>query len=296
MTPETKAVRRQRVQASDMYRILSLCPHGWGGPIDAYMDKLGLLPDSDSESQWLGRVFEGAVAKAYSLREGVKVRKVRAPHGIIVHPTIPWIGCSPDREVVGLPVWLECKRTGQRDGWGDEGTDQIPGYYLVQVQWQLLCAEHLGIERVDVAVDYCGQELRIYRIFPSEEIQDLMLMAAAEFWDRVQRRDPPPIGEECPHKADLLNLLYPPEAGTMGYLEGDLLAMAKTYREMGQEAGAIEKERSSLRDRLLAAMGTLESARLDDGTELVRRRIVSPPKMSKGKDHWELRFRRTKDE
>jgi hypothetical protein len=76
---------------------------------------------------------------------------------IVAHEAHPWATCSPDDVViedgVGEVCLVEYKSTSifGRNKWGDEGSDQIPDLYNLQVQW---CCEILDLPRWEVVAGF----------------------------------------------------------------------------------------------------------------------------------------------
>jgi hypothetical protein len=73
---------------------------------------------------------------------------------------------------------LECKYViGSWDGWGPDGSDEIPVHYRAQALWQL---DTLGVDTTYVAA-WHGAELRIYPINRDERDLRVMRTAAEMF-------------------------------------------------------------------------------------------------------------------
>ena len=84
--------------------------------------------------------------------------------------------------------------------WGDEGTDQIPESYLVQVAWYSAICD---VPKVDIAVLIGGQNYREYTYTRDQELEEKLIKIACNFWhNHVQKRIPP----KCSSLADTFNL------------------------------------------------------------------------------------------
>jgi predicted phage-related endonuclease len=85
-------------------------------------------------------------------------------------------------------VLVEAKSAADMSEWGDEGTDVIPAYYLVQVQWQMHVS---GIHRCYVPV--IGPRLKFaeYVVDYDAESGPLLERRMREFYDSLTSDTPP---------------------------------------------------------------------------------------------------------
>lgn len=101
-----------------------------------------------------------------------------------------WAGCTVDAltEWEGKQVIVEAKSTASSKGWGKPGTDEIPGYYMAQVLFQLALT---GADRCYVAV--IGPYLRFaeYVIPADPPMQQRVLDACRRFYDSLGDPEPP---------------------------------------------------------------------------------------------------------
>ncbi len=204
--------RRKGVTASEIAALMGLS--NWETPFALYHRKLGNLPEQeDNLSMAVGRHFEAFVAGLFAERHpefGV------GGDGQTLFASLerPWQMATPDRILYdagrisgpNLAV-LECKTDAAYDGWGEDGTDEIPVKYRCQVLWQ---CDVLGVTAWYVACLFThSRKLRIYH----GEIDDhakadleLMRWEAAEFLSRIDRRDEPPVDWKPPTTAALKHL------------------------------------------------------------------------------------------
>lgn len=199
LTPEQHKIRSMGVGSSDIAAIAGLSP--WAQPIDIYRRKLGLAPPAKGAYLTAGHVLEDPVAKWASRRRGWTLRRCKRT---LVHQREPWIVATPDRFICerkvgsarGARIALaEIKTAGTREGWGTEGTDQIPDYYRTQCQWQLtvIRSRQPHIELVYVPVFFfTSRQLAIYKVTHSGVLEEALVEVGYEFWhDRVLAEDPP---------------------------------------------------------------------------------------------------------
>jgi len=178
--------RRKGIGGSDVAAICGLSK--WKTPLEVYMDKLGLAdPIEDNPSMLWGRLLEPIVRQRYADETG---REVLVPDEIIVHPKYKHMLANLDGATTDKRV-LEVKTARDAREWGEPGTDEIPQYYLLQVQHYMIVT---GYEIADVAALIGGSDFRIYEIPADKELQSMIIEAEAEFWDKVQNKiEPDPI-------------------------------------------------------------------------------------------------------
>lgn len=175
--------RRRGIGGSDVAGILGMSK--WKTPLQVYLDKIGKAEDTpDNEAMLWGRVLEPVIRQQYADRTG---RPVRVPEKMIYHRDHEFMlanldGFTDDGRVV------EIKTARFGDEWGDQGTDQVPVPYLLQVQHYMAVT---GFEVADVAVLVGGSDFRLYEIHADIDLHKLLIEKEAEFWGMVQERKPP---------------------------------------------------------------------------------------------------------
>jgi predicted phage-related endonuclease len=107
------------------------------------------------------------------------------------------LSATHDALVVGEPVGIEAKTAGimnpmqARDEWGEEGTDEIPDYYIIQTQTQCLVS---GLNIVHVPALIGGRGRKMYRVERSDKICAAILERVTLFWMENVQKDIPPEG------------------------------------------------------------------------------------------------------
>src|SRR5258707_705781 len=125
-------------------------------------------------------------------RDPGRVRGCHLGRRISPHPDRPWQMATPDRlvdevwfepdnspalirEERRLLATLECKIDGGSDGWGEDGSDEIPVHYRCQVLWQM--------DVMDVTTGYVAcllwhrRQVRVYELTMDDDaLRDLALM------------------------------------------------------------------------------------------------------------------------
>lgn len=278
--------RRGGIGASDAPAVCGVSP--WKTPLHVYLEKTGELEDSDSKAKEWGRKLEDIVAQAYSEETGRPVYKPARP--IEYHPQLPWLRCSLDRltEADGKGRVLECKTVrADSDEWGAPGTDEIPLYYLLQCQHQLCVT---GMERCDLAALFGGQELRVYEVERDEEVLSSLRRICAEFWNRVEKRSPPPPQWKHPETPALIAKMQRLTPGSEVELDPCLEEVVRRYRWLGGEVRGLEAQREQLKARIVHAMGDAQLGRVP-GFEVKRNNVTRKAYSVPETSYFELRVK-----
>ncbi len=182
---------QNRLGCSEIAAALGLSP--WKTANQLWEEKTGRHEPDDLSGELrikLGHRLEQVVADLYAEQTGLAVVTHEKAY---LSDTLPLIG-HIDRAVLdgvyhGLEIKTSLSRAGAY-GWGMEGTDGVPDYYLTQCMGYLMLT---GWQRWDLAVLLAGPELRIYRIYPDAELIDAITAGICCFWEHVTTDVPPPI-------------------------------------------------------------------------------------------------------
>lgn len=217
---EWLTARQAGIGASEIAAVLGISP--WESPFSLYWRKRNDWRNDDAEHLEAGRRAEGMIADWFADRadpnEGLAVR----PAGLYAHRDRPWQLATPDRLVhlvcpcccgdgygcgctgvpglgcgdcratgIGSPpvAVLECKHPYSWDGFGDDGSDDIPVYCRCQLLQQM---DVMGVDDGYLAA-YTQHQLRIYHLRRDEADLAVMRTAGAAFMRRLADDDPPPI-------------------------------------------------------------------------------------------------------
>lgn len=262
---EWLAQRRQGIGSSDAAAVCGL--DTWRTPLEVYLDKVEPREGDDSIARELGRIAEDAVARIYGRITGLLVTPPNEK--IATHPIHQWMLASLDRMArTGLALdyrIVEVKTVwGDTSQWGEPGTDEIPDTYLIQVQHQMGVT---GLEVADVAALMRGQSLNIYTVKRDQKFINRLIAIEEDFWDRVQRREPPTLDYQHPKALELVQRLHPrvQARSEITLPTPDSLALAREILRLRGVMGEYKKMERSLRALLLGQMGSAEVAHLADG-------------------------------
>lgn len=268
------SARRKGVGASDAPVVMGLSKYK--SPRQLWDEKLGLAPEDPTNlAQAIGLLSEFVIGPLYGAR--FQVGLVRAQE-MIFHPELPFLFCNPD--FLHDDALVQCKVSGSWDGWGKDGTDQIPDAYNVQVQVEMACC---GASRCDVAALICGVDFRVYPIHFNPPLFEVIAEGCRDFWERVQKRSPPPHDYRHPTTVEYLERLYPPEPVAVEMQDERFAETCDAYLALGEAISTFEAERAAERARLVEMMGPAERATTPAGHRVSRGKAfrVYPPKEKK---------------
>lgn len=131
------------IGGSDVAAILGLSK--WRTPLDVYNSKVGEVSDEeDNASMEWGRRLGPVIRQAYSDKTG---RAVECLGHIFRSGEHPFMIANVDGLCADRVLEIKTSRSGA--DWGEEGTDEIPEYYLTQVHHYMTVTR---MELCDVAV------------------------------------------------------------------------------------------------------------------------------------------------
>ena len=192
LTKKQLKERKCGIGGSDVAGILGISP--WKSAVDVYLEKTEPLTAQQeldiSDPRYWGHAHELEIIKAYmkacmiEKATGNKVKKVDTLHD----KEYPFLlanidGFTSDRVVV------EAKTATKSEGWGEEGTDQIPQHYLTQVAHYAYITD---CKHVDIAVLFFGNKFKLYRYDRNEKLEKAIKTKMVDFWvNNVQKNIPP---------------------------------------------------------------------------------------------------------
>lgn len=174
--------RRKGIGGSDIAAIMGLSP--FRTAYQVYQEKRREVEDFQGTAtmDW-GKRMEPAIRQWYSDTTG---RSVRLPE-IMQHSKHPFMLATLDG-FTDDPRGVEIKTARSGKGWGEPGTNEIPDYYALQVHHYMIIT---GFPVFDVPVSIGGSSPVLYEVPADKEIQEMILDAAANFWQRVVDGNPP---------------------------------------------------------------------------------------------------------
>jgi putative phage-type endonuclease len=278
------AARQAGIGASEIAAVLGISP--WDSPFSLFHKKANGWQTDDNPDMEAGRRMESAIADWAADLIDPNETLTFHPAGLYASAVRPWQLATPDRLVCdcqmhdnpfpgdesyqhehpdgNVAAVLEVKHPYSWDGFGEDGTDEIPVYYRVQLLWQM---DVMGVGEGYLGA-YCNHQLRVYHLRRDDKDLAVMRAAGAAFWARLQAGDVPPVDE---HTATLATLkqLHP---SVQDFDVQVPLELAEGYRR----ARAAKARAAALVDRyearVRAAIG--DGRRAMYGKQLVASRSV----------------------
>lgn len=237
--------RRKGVGGSDVAAILGLSK--WQTPLSVYNSKIGdELIDEDNASMEWGRRLEPVIRQKYCDTVGMTVT---VPDQLIRSKEHPFMianvdGIREDGRIV------EIKTARSAADWGDEGTDQIPEYYLTQVQHYMTVT---GADSCDVAVLIGASDFRIYTVKSDPELAAMLIEEESKFWQMVENKTPP-----APRSLDEMKVAFPTSTDTAVEANAEINGALEELRNVLEEQKKIEGTAKELTAKIQGYMGTAE--------------------------------------
>jgi putative phage-type endonuclease len=245
-------VRRSGIGGSDAAAVAGQSP--WSTPMDVYLEKTGQsAPLVETDRMYWGTTLEDVVAKEWSKRTGLRVRRQRLT---MRDASASWRMAHIDRAVIstdGLRHGLECKTADRMMAgeFGEQESDQVPVHYLLQ------CQHYLGVTGWDIwhlAVLIGGNVFRKYVIPRNDELIADLFTIEEDFWlNHVVPRIPPEIdGGEASRRFLESGLIAPTEVTPMTDRMYDL---ALAYENLSRQIKESGLERDLVANQIREAMG-----------------------------------------
>ena len=187
ITQKQKEFRRKHLGSSDMAAILGIDP--WKNAYDVWLEKTGQIDDiKETESMQAGTLFEPSVLHWAEGKLGkLKRNQYRSAIGFPV-------GSNIDALVEETDEPVEAKTSGLfgplAEDWGDEGTDQIPDYVIIQSHVHMLCVNK---DICYVPTFLGGRGFTMFEVENDDEIMDIIRDKSLDFWESyVETKTAPP--------------------------------------------------------------------------------------------------------
>lgn len=229
----------------------------WKSEFQLYQEKIGAFVEASNPARdkvlnrgkrWEPVVIEMLLDELSSRGHEVEVIARNARY---TDPEFPFLACEIDLELLidGEEVNGEMKTVhpfAAKD-WGEEGTDEIPIYYVAQGMHGLMIKPR---RRMIVAALIGADDLRIHEMVRDDELIAIIRQKEIAFWNRVQTRNPPE-----PTEPEDVKWLYSKDAGTVAEADDDLVLVCQELKDKKALAKSLETRIESLETTLKARMG-----------------------------------------
>lgn len=188
------ADRKTCVTGTEISAILGLS--GFMKPIDVYANKVGIRIVKENPAMHAGKRFERAILEEYAERHGVEI-EFADPYKLIRVPGFDLLGATLDarRKDDGRPVDAKNIRfkepytvddQGMATGFGEEGSDQVPTYYALQLHVQMMASDRPDEGYIcpcaDLAVCFTGQDFQTFTVQRDPAIDEMLKGGVSDWW------------------------------------------------------------------------------------------------------------------
>lgn len=254
LQPETQ-YRSRFIGGSDAASILGVSP--WKSEFALYQEKTGEYQEEITPAKqrifnrgkrWEPIVIEMLVDELEGRGHDVEIITRNARH---VDPEHSFLAAEIDLELMldGEHVNGEMKTVSPfaAKDWGEEGTDEIPIWYVSQVAHGQMVT---GCNKTIVAALIGADDLRVHEVNRDDELIQIIRSREIEFWERVQRREPPQ-----PTTAEDISRLYRVDAGTIMEADEELIELIAQASNTKANLKAAETRLDVLITQIKARMG-----------------------------------------
>lgn len=252
------AARANGIGGSEIAAVMGLSPYE--SRFSLWHRKQGLIgPVEESEQMYWGKVHEPGICARFAQEHPEWFVRGSFTYAAAERP---WQIANPDRNLwrpdssatdTVPAALLETKTSRDAEGWGEEGTAEIPVHYRAQCLWYM---DVTGARRCYVAVLIAGSEYREYVVDydPADALH--MREAAAEFMRTLAAGERPDIDghsatyqaiREIPDGLDPVDVEIPTE-------------LRDRFHAAQDQAWLAEDELTACKGELLDAIGTGQRA------------------------------------
>ncbi len=185
-SPEWLAMRKNYIGGSNAPVIMNGIHFG-RTPYQLWQEKLGVGEEQkDNTAMAEGRRMEPIARNQYQITTGILVEPE-----VVFHPTIKYMMASLDGLALSKDSAVEIKNAGEPDHATAEA-GKVPDKYYPQLQHQLECIAHLGINVIDYFSYHKGKGV-IVKVKRDEKYIKQLLKKEKAFWDMVVTFEMPPF-------------------------------------------------------------------------------------------------------
>jgi putative phage-type endonuclease len=218
---------------SDIAGILGLSP--WRTPLDVYLDKVeGSRPIDEAKAKIFrrGTRMEPYILDLLTEEHGIQIVNRGQRYRDKTHA---FIAAEIDAEAA-TGENIEAKSANQfaAKNWGAEFTDEIPVYYTAQAMHGMMVKPAPAtIFPVLIGSD----DFRVYRVERDDETIAAIRDKEVEFWDRVQRRDPPQ-----PSTVSDIERMFSRDSGRIVQASDEIITVFNALKSLKSKAKMLDSE------------------------------------------------------
>lgn len=289
---ETILDRRGYIGGSDIAAIVGVSNPSWGKTaVDVWIDKT-TPPTEDTrnlKAKRRGSRLEPYIRDMIATEYGMEIVKRNERYA---DPEIQYFACEIDAETAEDNIEIKTVHPNAARDWGDDGTDEVPIYYVAQVQWGL------GITRRPRCHVFAliGDDLRRYLIERDDETITAMRETAEVFWQRyVCGNLRPPMDHQDPRTLDTLKRLYPGTDGSTVEATHAVEAWRSVLEEARDKVAQYQAVADGAKAHLMDVMGQAAVMKFADGKAFRRKLIQSKPYTVEARSYMDFRLVNVKE-
>lgn len=175
--------------------------------------------------------------------------------------------CHPD--MIWNDINIEAKYVkykGEEWNFDDPSENGVPFKYYIQCQYQMLCT---GLKKTILCVNYLGSDHYEFEIEANEELHETFKKLCFDFWQLVQKKEPPmPVSRQdvkklFPNK-NFKSLLLPEE------IEIDTIMMKDRYQLLKEKISRMKKEQESIKSSVMSLMTEYNILQTSSGEQIAK--------------------------
>lgn len=250
--------RKKGIGASEAAAILGMNP--FVSPLDIWLVKKGLKVVEENEAMKRGQKFEPIIAEMYQEATGLELIK----SDTIYHPKYQILYATPDRIIKGQKKGLEIKNVGMNmaDGWGEEGTDEIPQYHLIQC---IMCMAMTDYPEWDASPLIGGEDFRIYHIDRDIELENSIIERLLKWWETYIIGNREPDIDSSHSCADYLASKYPRNFRPLKQADADTEQLIQRLAEVRYSLKSFEEQEEAIKNLLKTYIGDADGVQGQSG-------------------------------
>jgi len=265
LTKEQREQRRHSIGGSDIAKLYD------GRILELYNEKVYPMTELKRPEFSIGDRMESVILDWFQDKVGEPIaRSVR-----VEHQSLP-IAVNIDGQMAsGITVeakWSRHDSVSQHPvygNWGEEGTDEVPVPYIMQVHGAMAATD---TEYAELAAYVGRRAFQAFRVTRNEDLIARVLKDVSFFWDRhVLRRVPPATPDDIETMASALSsykriIRSPGKVLEVGMIDKKLAEKWRKASDVARDAGKqLKLVSEALQAALLQQLGDAEVGLLPDG-------------------------------
>jgi putative phage-type endonuclease len=250
ITVEQREARKKYIGSSDVAAILGV--DKYKSAFDIWLEKTGKLQgqeDNTNEAMEIGAMLEKAILHNAEKELG---RMILNPDRLeFRHESLPIVS-HPDGIVIKTNEPVDAKTSGiltsLADGWGEDGTDQVPEGVLIQTHVHMLCTK---INSCHVPALLGGRGRAMFHVNASKDLLEIIAEKVDWFWRTSVQTDTPP-SDSIP-SLDVAKLIIREPAKMLPVRQADVEYWLKTKELKKMSEEEEEAAKATLLGQLLDA-------------------------------------------